>query len=118
MRDGPDKGNSVDMHPITAHSPAAFPAARRPPPAADTGTSTTTTSGSCSTLRRDSASACGAAARVTAGVPCRRRSPLVSIRNTTSTERRHREAKAQLELLKKTNVFNDAFHIWHVWVVV
>jgi hypothetical protein len=30
----------------------------------------------------------------------------------TSTERRHREAKAQLELLKKTNVFNDAFHIW------
>lgn len=30
-----------------------------------------------------------------------------------NTERRHREAKAQLELLKKTNVFNDAFHIWY-----
>lgn len=31
-----------------------------------------------------------------------------------STERRYREARAQLELLKKTNVFNDAFHIWCV----
>lgn len=31
----------------------------------------------------------------------------------SSVERKYKNASAQLERLKKTNVFNDAFHIWH-----